>query len=113
MLGELVANAGVFHGKTIALFFQGLDIFLLPDKFLSEARALITAFLTSDLLLKLHLEIEVLNNEVLGSVQDQREKEGKSAEVHVSLGVELSRLNLHALGTNRGPVVAKRSVLAS
>lgn len=87
------------------MLFQGLDVLLLSDKFLPEARGFITAVLTRPLLLEFHLKIEVFNNEVLGSVQDQGEEEGETAEIHVSLGVEFSGLNFHTLGANCSPIL--------
>jgi hypothetical protein len=118
--GDLVAHAVVLLLHLLDLLLQILHVTVLGSELVLELanltgatdilkrRALLGACL-SLVVLELLLETEGVENHNVGAVEDEGEEQGKSAQVHVALRVELAGLNLHALdatktGLSGGPI---------
>ena len=110
--GDLVAHAVVLLLHLLDLLLQVLHVTILGSELvleltnltgatnLLERGALLGACL-SLVVLELLLEAEGVENHNVGAVEDEREEQGKSAQVHVALRVELAGLDLHALDATK------------
>lgn len=117
--GDLVAHAVVLLLHLLDLLLQVLHVTVLGSELvlelanltgatdILERRALLACL--SLVVLELLLEAEGVENHNVGAVEDEGEEQGKSAQVHVALRVELAGLDLHALdatktGLSGGPI---------
>lgn len=112
---NLVTQVVVFPSKALSLFLQSVDITLLGLKLLLQtsnlthvtslcktsgilAARLLVAFEKLDTVFK----AEGLKDHGVGAVEDKRQEESESTEVHVALRVELAGLDFRAVGTEGG-----------
>lgn len=114
-LGELVTQVVVLSLQTFSLFLKILDIAVLGFEFLLKTTNLTNAacfgdtcgILTAGLLVTFEkldavLKTENFDNHDVGTIEDQGEKQGEAAKVHVSLRVELAGLDFHPLSSEGG-----------
>jgi hypothetical protein len=109
---DLVTKTVVLGGETLSLLLKSLNVTVLGSKLLLQTADLANAAGLVELgvlgaigtlhLSVLKLETEHLKDHGVGAVEDQGEEEGKTAEVHVALRVELASLDLHAFDTANG-----------
>lgn len=95
--------------KTAGLLLESLDVLILLGKLLletgdftnitslSELLGLLGVLVGALVLLDALLQAKDLEDHNVGSVEDEREEECEAAEVHITLGVKLPGLHLHAL----------------
>ena len=108
--GLLVAKTIVLLRETLALLLESLDVAVTALNLFLQATNLtdVTSLVETSTLdalgagLSLHglvllLETENVENKDVGAVEDERQEEGETAEVQVTLGVELAGLDLHTL----------------
>lgn len=113
--GNLVSQAVVLAGQTLALLLESLNVTVLGLDDLLETADLADGASLSDaggvlatgLLIAVEktnavLETEDLKDHGVGAVENEREEESESTKVHVALRVELTGLDLHAVGTKVG-----------
>ena len=112
--GDLVAHAVVLLLHLLDLLLQVLHVTVLGSELvlelanltgatdILERRALLACL--SLVVLELLLEAEGVENHNVGAVEDEGEEQGKSAQVHVALRVELAGLDLHAFAAGNGAV---------
>lgn len=104
----LVSKVAVALMELLALLLEGLEIEVLLLELLLEGSHLGVSTLAGDGLVALEsgqavLEADVLGDEDVGAVEDQRQEEREAAEVHVALGVELAGLDFEAfMAEDRG-----------
>lgn len=113
LLSELI----VLLGKLSALLLESLKVLVLVSNLLLEAGdlagitgggkllALLGVLLGTLVGAELVLQAHDLDNHDVGAVQDEREEEGKSAKVHVALGVELACLDFETVVTHDSATV--------
>ena len=113
----------VLAGQSLGLLLQGLKITVLGGEFFLQTTDLAkvtglrktSGVLAASLLVALEvfdlvLETEEVENHGVGTVEDQGQEEGETAEVHVALGVELPGLHFHTVRSKGGSSVEKMVV---
>lgn len=105
---DLIAQAVVLIAEALTLLLEGLNVLIALSQLLLQATNLAcvaslaqtrrclaagTCLIAPDLL----LEAKGVENHDVCSVEDEREEESETTQVHVALRVELACLNLHAL----------------
>jgi hypothetical protein len=110
---DLVTHAVVLLLHVLDLLLQVLHVAVLGGELLLESANLAG---TTDILrglaaldvgvtpegLDLLLETENIEDHDVGTVEDEGQEEGETAEVHVALRVELARLDFHTLDATGG-----------
>lgn len=109
-LAILVAKFVVRNRKALGLLLHGLQVAVLLGQLLSKLADLPSIarvgqllgllsgrFWVAFVLLDFLLKTEHIQNHGVCSVEDQREEEGETAQVHVALRVELAGLDFHTL----------------
>ena len=111
---DLVAHAVVLFLHLLNLLLEVLHVAVLGSELVLELANLAGAALDiletlallggaslALVLLELLLKAEDIEDHNVGTVEDEGEEQGETAEVHVALGVELAGLNLHTLDTTK------------
>jgi hypothetical protein len=115
LAADLVTHAVVLALHALDLLLQVLHVAILAGKLLLESANLTGTTNVLERLsalnlgvtlegLDLLLQAENIEDHDVGAVQDEGEEQGKTAEVHVTLRVELAGLDLHALDTAKAGV---------
>lgn len=116
--GDLIAQSVVLASQPLTLLLEVLDVTILGFNFFLKStdladrasfgdagRVFATGLLVAVEDANAVLKTKDLEDHGVGAVEDEREEEGESTQIHVALRVELAGLDLHTISAEMGSAV--------